>query len=952
MLSITNLRCEDMCNPLGIDIVHPRLTWSIESTLRNTNQSAFQLIISKSLDEIEHGKGSFFDSGKQERDTVACLVPRPIRESATRYYWSVRVWDNHGESSEWSEPQWFETGLLYRQDWVAKWIEPKQRPVFKETSKMGELLATLPQELGLTPEDLAAMSNPMSLMARVKPKPVDESVMNPCPMLRKEFKVKKKVKRARAYATAHGLYRLEINGKRVGDLEFMPEATAYDQYLQYQTYDVTDLLNEGENAVGAILADGWWAGRIGLTGESCTYGDRLALLLQINIEYEDGKQEKIGSDHTFTSFEGPIRFADLYMGEKYDARYDRTGWSNAGYPQSVWQEVIECDYDFGALVGQNAEPIRVKKVIKPIGITISPKGETIVDFGQCLSGNAKFALRGKRGQQVAFSYTQQTDKDGNYDINILMPFNNQHKDYYIFSGDGEEVYEPTFTYRGFRYVRVEGYEGELDIDKIEARLIASDVESIGDFRCSDPDVTRLHRNIQWTLISNLMSIPTDNPDRERAGWTGDHQMIATTMYYNLRMQAFIRRWMVEHRLDQTADGNIHAFIPFWYNPSATEINTPSGWGDNCIISPWIYYQEYGDLRILEENFEMMTGWMEYVLQRAALNPPETGEKTPERLENYKYIWNGDYQHGDWMTPSENFDDDGKWRYLGPSIQEFVPSFYMAYTSDLMVEIATILGKSDAAAYYRELGQKIRKAVRDEFFDTGYIMNSQFQGVPVLSLKMNLVPEEKRADVANRLVELIAKDGGKANVGFTSNEHILGVLCDAGKVDVAYDLLFQEEMPSWLYMAKKGTTIWEAWQVVMPDGTVNIASLIQYALANVGKWLYTAIGGIEAAEPGYKKIKIEPILDPKKRITSGEASLMCPYGKIVSSWALEGNQMVLRVIIPANTTAMVVLPGAKNPSSIMESDKALDVRQTQLSEMEDRIALTIGSGEYVFRYELN
>lgn len=1040
MLLCSNLKCEAMRNPMGIDIKHPRLSWNIECDKRDTRQIAYQVIIALSPEQVQGGVGGFFDSGKVISDSVAFVLEKTVDMSSTRFYWSVRVWDNHSQASNWSEVQWFETGLLHKKDWVAKWIEPKQQPVIKEgfnllelsggvepvyddtvngmdkspesvvsskgdamqsadgdvppelVAKLRELIAdgldltspatlmklpkllqeSLPEGVKLDrkmmkklPEILAASlgddeasldgtgsapDDPLDIVSSMKPPPVDESKMHPCPMVRKEFTVKKSIKRARAYATAHGIYRLEINGKRVGDLEFMPEATPYDKYLQYQTYDVTDLIVAGNNAVGAILSDGWWAGRIGLSGSSCTYGDKLALLMQINIEYADGSIEKIGTNKSFVGSNGPIRFADLYMGEKYDANFEHDGWSCPGFSDDGWQNVDVRKHDMTVLVGQNAEPIRVIRRIKPVKIYTSPKGETIVDFGQCISGNAKFILkRQKKGQEIKFSYTQQIDKNGNYELKILMPVNNQHEDFYVCKGTAEEVYDPAFTYRGFRYVRVDGYNGELDKRNIVGRLIASDIEQIGEFSCSHTGVNQLQKNIQWTLYANLISIPTDNPDRERSGWTGDYEMIAATMHYNLNTEAFINRWMIEHRLEQDPDGGIKHFIPVWASPAppGMEIACASGWGDNCIMAPWAHYQACGDIRILADNYQMMKAWMEYVLGRAALNPPESGEMTAERLENFKYIWNGDRQHGDWMTPSVNMSS-GKWSYMGASLMDFTPCFYTVNSADLLVKIASLLGQEKDVAYFTELREKFRSAVIAEFFDNGYIMGSEFQGAAVLALKAGLILEDQRGAVQDRLLELIKENNGVIDVGFTSNEHILGILCDAGRADIAYDILLQDEMPSWLYMAKNGTTIWESWQAVMPDGTNNVASNIQYALANMGKWMYSAIGGIDAAEPGYKKIRIAPVLDPKSRIKSAEGSLQSPYGKILCRWKKRRRKFNLHVEIPANSTAEIVLPGAKSAESIKESGQPF---AEKAEKIDGGLLVEIGSGRYEFKYTM-
>lgn len=943
MLKVVGTKCEGMLNPIGIDSKRPRFSWYLESDKRNTMQTAFRLIVSCSEEAVKAHEGEFFDSNRQESGDSSCLIGRMINQSATRYYWAVKVWSNNGEE-EWGEVQWFESGLLNKEDWVANWIEPLQRPAFRDG-----FFTRAVMEKKQSPEELSDM---LIMYLDENAKPVDERAFNPCPVVRKEFALIKKVRRACAYVTAHGIYRVEINGKRVGDLEFMPEATPYDKYLQYQTYDVAGLLSQGENAVGAVLADGWWAGRIGNNGDSCGYGNRLALLLQINVEYEDGTKEVIASDGSFTGFVGPWRYADLYVGEKYDARLELDGWSQAGYNEALWQNVQECDYGKDMLVGQNAEPIRIIKRMKPVSIMTSPKGETLVDFGQVIAGNASFGLTGKLGQEIEFAYSEQLELDGNF-WHSCMGLNNQHRDYYTCKGEGEETYEPCFTYRGFRYIKVTGYDKPLDINKIEARLIASDVEYIGGFRCSDEKVTRLQSNIQWTLISNLMSIPTDNPDRERAGWTGDAQMIAPTFNYNFDLRAFWKRWMAEHALEQYPTGEIPMVIPFWkgYDGIVGDLVTFTGWGDDCIIVPWEAYQSYGDVSILESSYEMMSKWMDFVVSRAAArNPDDIGELTPEREANLRYIWNGDFQFGDWLTPSASIDEDGTYHYGRTPLDKFTPCFYSTYSAELMAKIAHILGKIEDEAYYSDLAAKIRKATIAEYFDTGYIMDSRFQGATVLALKMGFVPESNKIQAGKRLVELIAKNNGLLDTGFSSTQHLFDVLVDIGRPDLAYDILFSEKSPSWMYEINNGATaIWESWQAI-GDGEVRPVSFIQYANGCVGKWMYHAIAGIDCEEAGYKRIRIAPVMDPKGRITSAEGSLMTPNGKVTSNWRISEGTMQLKVSIPVNTTANIVFPGKTTATGITEGRNV--VSDAKVCDKTNAVILSVGSGDYTFKYDIN
>jgi alpha-L-rhamnosidase len=926
MFTIRKVKANKMVNPIGISISQPQLSWYVESDKNNTIQTAYRVIASKCRDDIVIGKGSFYDSGVVESEDTRCVLGRPVFESATRIYWAVKVWNNHGETTGWCEPQWFETGLLKISDWKAQWIEPAQCPVFNNG-------------YGRDPDH----STPAI------PEPIQESELNPCPIVRKQFALDKVVKKARIYATAHGVYQLSLNGQRVGDLEMMPEATPYKNMLQVQTYDVTEQLVEGDNVVGAVLSDGWWAGRVSFHSNNCVYGDRLALLLQINIEYADGTKTVICSDHTCMSYFGEILYSDMGIGEKIDRRMAVAGWDCVGAVAGNWAPVEVKDYGYTNLCGQDAEPSRIKEILKPVSAKHYEDGTVLIDFGQIISGNAKFIFDGtdRCGQEILISYCEQVDANGDY-LNNFSGYRN-HRDTFILAGDSIEIYEPKFAWRGFRWVQIKGYTGNVDLETAEARLIASDVDKISEFSCSDPKITKLQENIQWTLINNMLSIPTDNPDRERAGWSGDFEMIVATLAYNWNIDAFAQRWMKECRYEQFENGQLPMIIP---NHDKKPIASPAGWGDVAVIGPWEIYQAYGDKQVLVDNYEMMQRWMDYVVTRSEIDPltfpvsssdklinsnmdlsiftDYTTEISEERKENFRYIWNADFQFGDWMTPSGNVDENGVWHYWSSDNNEtFYPCYYMAYCSDIMAQIAELLGKKDDAAYYTDLNTKVRNAVIAELFDNGYLPNNKFQGVLVLALRAGLYPDGQRKVLEDRLIEVIKQDGYKLNTGFASMEHVMYEVVKAGRPDIAYDLLLSNKAPSFTYMIDKGATgIWETWLNIGEDGTVNTASYTQYAIGNIGKWLMGALAGISAIEPGYKKLRLAPVIDPKGRITSADAKLETPYGSASISWKVHDNMVDLSVLVPVGCTADVNFVGS------------------------DRASENIGSGRYHFNYSLS
>ena len=923
MLTINKPRTLGMVNPIGITVRRPKLSWYLTSDRNDTLQTACQVIISDAPETVREGKGSWYDSGKTDSDEPRLVVPRLLQESGKRLYWAVRAWDNHGEVSEWSEPQFFETGFFRSSDWKAVWAEPVQKsaPVLDGS--------TIP-----------FTESPALYME------VPESELNPSLLLRKEFKAEKTVKKARLYATAHGVYQAFINGARVGDLEMMPEATPYKKMLQVQTYDVTDMIRTGVNAVGAELGNGWWAGTVSVYANSALYGDTLALLMQLNIEYADGSCEIIGTDETWMCAEGAIVYSDLGIGEKIDCRKLIAHWNEPGMEiTGQWRAAQLKDYGYENLCGQNTSPARVIRTLKPVSAKGYEDGTVIVDFGQIISGNARiiFDGTGRAGDEIILSYCEQVDQNGDF-VNNFAGYR-QHEDRLILSGKTEEIYEPKFSWRGFRWLRIMGYSGQPDLSKMEARLIASDLEKISTFECSDPRVTKLAENIQWTLINNLLSIPTDNPDRERGGWTGDFEMIAATMHYNYDLEEFLNRWMLEHRLEQNEDGRIPLIIP---NHMKRELPKMSaGWGDDCVIVPWETYRTYGDPAILADNYEMMQKWMAFVKNRCEIEPctyekyrkvnrmwnmdmkifTDYGQNmTPERMERFSYLWDGDYQFGDWMVPSGNVKEDGSWSYISKhNCETFTPCYYLAYTTQLMAEIAGILGKRADASYYKNWNQKVREAVIAELYDNGYLPESRFQGVLTMALKAGLYPEGSRKVLEDRLIDVIYnKDDGKINTGFTSMEHIMEILVKSGHPETAYDLLLNERTPSFLYMIDHGATaIWETWVNIDDAGTVNTASYTQYAIGNVGRWLMSGIAGISPAEPGYKKIRIAPVPDPKGRISGASASYETKYGPIAVNWQDDGKDVSLEVQVPVGTEAEIVLPGNE------------EIR-------------TVGSGKYTFR----
>jgi len=927
---VNSLQCEYLDNPIGIDVKRPRLGWKMVSNQRGVMQKAYQVVVSES----KNGDALVWDSGKVfSSDSVHVEYAGAELASRQRYYWKVRIWDERDTVSAWSQTAFWEMGLLGVADWKAKWIEPVQEPA--------------------KPEPKISMSQNLGM---ISPEPVsDYSRLNPCQYLRRVFTSHGTVRRARIYATAHGVYRLEINGVRVGNQELAPEVTAYNSYLQYQTYDVTEMILQDANVLGVILADGWYCGRIGLPGDSCQYGNKLAFLMQMEIEYQDGNRQWVISDADFKSSTGALVYSDLFIGERYDAGLENENWHDPAYDDRAWEKTNIAEYGYSNLVAQYGEPLRVVKEIVPLGMIKTPRGEMVIDLGQNISGKIRMRVHGVAKTEIVLDYSEVLDSDGNF-LHQIRGRNKDQRDYYILKGDGVEIYEPWFTTHGFRYVRITGYPGEPGINDFTGLVIASDLRDSGSFSCSDDRINRLQENIRWSQRGNLVSIPTDCPQRERAGFTGDAQVFISTACFNMDVNAFFTRWLRNLKLEQREDGQVPTIVPYWksyiemFTPIQGGAHTSAGWGDACIIIPWSLYQTYGDVRVLEENYLTMTHWMGYIQKEAEEGIPERlkGDLTPQARERQKYLWNTGFHFGDWLIPGLTAGYKVPFEAANAT-KELVASCYYAYSTNLMAEIAHTLGKEDDQQRYSLLNAKIREAIAEEYVLPDGRLSSHYQGMYVLALKMGMVSDDQRYLLTNQLVDLIAQNGYRLDTGFVSVPYLLDVLCDNGRKDIAYKLLFQTECPSWLYEVEMGaTSIWETWDAISPDGHVNISSFNHYAFGCVGDWMYRFVAGLDKDQPGYKHIIIKP--DPHENLTHARASYQSVYGEIISGWELQQGRMRVQATIPPNTTASVRLPCAEL-GTILESD--VDVQASSdifsITQDGDNVTLEVGSGSYVFEY---
>ena len=878
---VKELICEYHTNPLGIDVQKPRLSWKIVTAEENLMQSAYEI---KVTDKTPTGK-VIWTSGKVNSDqSVNVEYDGPALKSMQRVYWQVRVWDNDGKATAWSSLAWWEMGILEPESWKASWITMGSEPDVKGSK--------------------------------------------PSQYFRKEFAPAKKIQSARVYVTSLGLYQLFLNGKKVSTDLFTPGWTSYKNRVQYQTYDVTSMI-QPKNSIGAILGDGWYRGNIGWGNQNGYYGSKIALLAQLQINYTDGSIETVGTDDSWKVSTGPILFSDIYNGETYDARKEMQGWASAGFDDSKWEKATVADHSKKVLIAPQGAVVRAIEEIKPVKLITTPKGETVIDMGQNMVGWVRLKVQGKKGEQATIKFAEVLDKAGNFYTDNLRSA--KATDVYILKGEGEEVYEPHFTFHGFRFVKIEGLSSQPTLDQITGVVIHSDMTPTGSFSCSEPLINQLQHNIQWGQKGNFLDVPTDCPQRdERLGWTGDAQVFSMTAAYNFNVAPFYTKWMRDVAADQLPSGLVPHVIPDVLKGGGGS----TAWADVSIIVPWTTYLTYGDKRILEVQYPSMKAWVEYMNTRAGND----------------FLWTGDGHFGDWLAFATTRSD-----YPGATTEkDLIATAYFAYSSGLLSKVAAIIGKTDEAQKYAALSENIKKAFVREFVTPAGRLVSHTQTAYSLALAFNLLPEDLVPKAAAFLAEDVKKMG-HLTTGFVGTPLLCKTLSAQGYEDLAFMLLNRKQYPSWLYPVTQGaTTIWERWDGQKPDGTfqdVGMNSFNHYAYGAIGEWLYRYVAGIDIdqSNPGYKHILLAP--HPGGGLTNANAEFTSLYGKVKSDWKLEGNDFVYEVTVPANTTATVTLPGAKSAQVTLNTQPLFGSIKESLKQNDKDVSLNIGSGNYTFRYPM-
>ncbi|TFF63589.1 MAG: alpha-L-rhamnosidase [Promethearchaeota archaeon] len=726
----------------------------------------------------------------------------------------------------------------------------------------------------------------------------------PASYLRREFTINSEIDRAEIYITACGLYLGYVNGRQITNQVFMPGFTYYKKRLQYQTYDVTSLITKGTNVIGVILGDGWYRGKIGGSSKRNLYGTKTKLALILKIHLSDNTEFTLTTDDKWKATQdGPIRKSDWKDGEIYDARKELTGWLEPNFDESQWHEVLSANYS-GNLVPSEGEEILEHEKFSP-DVIITPDGSTVLDFKQNLFGYVEFTVEGKAGHQIKLSHGETLDEHGNFTLknltlqnpifNFLFQSSKLLQEIHYTLKGGQQIYKPHFTAHGFRYVKIENWPEPIKPENFASIAVYSDMQETGSFECSNPLVNQLVHNSLWSQKSNFLDIPTDCPQRERAGWTGDIACYAPTAVYLMNVRKFLKKWMKDLSLQQRKNGRVASIVPDVGILSFTD--GAAGWADAAVIVPYILYNAYGDILILEEQYESMKNWIDFLKRRAKKTHYSRWlKKNPYK----KYTIDYGFQYGEWLEPGNVMAYDGIKGFLWPDFE--IATAYYAYSSKLMSEISAILGKEVESQKYQELCEKIKEGYRYNYTDEGTI-NSKRQCKYVRPVALDLISEEEKKEAMKKLNELVIKNNYKIGTGFLTTPFILQQLCKYGYSETAYGMLENTERPGWLYEVKNGaTTIWENWNGKDEKGKPT-DSFNHYLMGSVTSWLFSHAAGIRPLEPGYKRVMIKPI--PGGSFTYVNCSFKSASGLIKSSWTKNGENFNLNIEVP--TEAEVILP---------------------------------------------
>lgn len=879
-MNIYKLRVNHIEKPLGFNLENLSLSWIIED-----NISDFVIGTKVEIAKDILFEDIVFDSGIRKNIDSLGYCPDIKLEKKTRYYWKVTAWGDKGTEGI-SDISWFETGKL-NEKWEAKWITPD----------------------------------------------MDSEIH---PLVRKEFNLPEEVESARMYICGLGFYELEINGDRIGDEYLKPGINSYDFWIQYQTFDVTENLIEGNNTIGISLGNGMYKGRFGFDGGYTNlYGDKFVLICELQCKLKDGSEITIKSDESFKSTESPVEFSGIYDGEIYNANKEIKDWSLSGLDTSNWCDVKVVDINKSKLKERMSLPVKIKEIIKPIELIETPKGEKVLDMGQNMSGWIRFRSKAGKGKVVKLQFAEVLQENCFYRENLRTA-----KAEFIYKSNGEErVVQPQYTYYGFRYVKLEGFE-EININDFEGCVLYSDIENTGEITTSNELLNKLFQNAKWGQKGNFIDVPTDCPQRdERMGWTGDAQIFASTACFNMYSPAFYNKFLYDIYEEQKRRGGSVPYVVPSIKPENgfgfVDRDGAAVWGDAATIIPWTLYMHYGDKALLKSNFDSMKSWVDYI--------KDIDDKT-----GAKRLWNVGFQFGDWLALDGKEGD-----MIGGTDPYYVSSAYYCYSANIVGKAAKVLGFDDISEKYFKLSEEIKTAIQNEYFSNNGRSAINTQTAMLLALHLDLVKNEHRVRIIKDLKEKIKDCDNKLTTGFVGTSYLCTVLSDNNANKEAYNMILGEEFPGWLYAVKLGaTTIWERWNSILPDGTISgtgMNSLNHYAYGSIVDWMYKSMCGINFNEdkPGFREIKLTP--KPYGRIRYAEASFDGPTGKIGSRWEIKDDETLeFKFIVPFNTYAEVILPDAKIESIIINGENIKSKYKAE--SIGNDVRLTLNKGEFLISYK--
>ena len=948
------LRCEYLQNPLGIDVVQPRLSWRLEAETRGQKQNAYRILVASSAEKLKQNQGDLWDTGKiQSSLTTQIAYAGKTLSTHMPCFWKVMAWDVGGTPSDWSKPAHWTMGLLNSSDWKAEWIgfdkgaksasgapeivitkafygvegNPEQQVdlTAKLQAKVDSGATKINSNDALAGKDLAPGKKKILLVNFTRDgNPVTVKVLEgkktnllnhkstvksylPAPYLRKEFKLNGKVARATLYATAQGFLEMHLNGKRISDEYFMPGWTDYRKRIYYRTYDVTSMLEPGANALGAILGDGWFRGNISKLGQN-QYGSLIRLKAQLQIDYADGRSELIASDPSWKAAFGPILESDMQAGETYDARKEISGWNRPGFDASNWSSVNVGSALSGKPLIQAYPGVPVRKTQELPALTLNePKpGNFVFDLGQNFSGWIRLKVKGKAGEKIVMRFGEMLSPDGTvYTENLRTA---RVIDTYICKGGGEEVWEPRFTFHGFQYVEVTGVSAKPTLETVTGIAVHSDAPMTGSFECSNPMLNKLFSNILWGQRSNYLDVPTDCPQRdERLGWTGDTQVFIRSGSYNQDVAAFFTKWNVDLMDTQNEAGLFGRQAPVFHGYGSP------GWEDAGVICPWTIYQVYGDVRMIRQYYDQMARFIEYL---------------PERTVGY-----------------------GDWHSIGAQTpKDLILTVYSAYSTSLMIKTADALGKKEDAAKYRQLFEELKAEFQKKYVQEDGKIAGDTQTAYCMGLYYDLLTEKQREQAVGHLLERLKVKEYHLSVGFLGAPILLPTLTEIGRNDLAYRLIQNKTYPSWGYSVEQGaTTIWERWNSYTKDKgfkSPNMNSFNHYAYGACVEWMYRSMLGIDTDGIAFKKIKMKPEFDESVPWAKGHYDSI--HGRIASDWKWSDGTFEWKVTIPPNTTATAYMP--ENAASLTESGKPIAKANGVkfLRTEKGRAVYELQSGAYFFK----